>query len=64
MNADTRPRVGRNLSVTMNKGGGPERVAVETPPDDWTPPAPIGFAPPAQTTRRDVDPLRWEGDDS
>lgn len=46
-------------------GSGPQRVSTEEPPADWTPPAPVGFAPPASrnATSPEVDePQTWDGD--
>lgn len=40
------------------RGGGPERVTTEDPPDDWTPPAPVGFTAPVV----EREPLLWDGD--
>lgn len=40
------------------KGGGPERVATEEPPDDWTPTPLLGFAAPVV----EREPLTWDGD--
>lgn len=34
---------------TVERVTGPERTATEPPPDDWTPPPPVGFAPTALT---------------
>lgn len=32
-------------SASVSISGGPDRVATEPPPPDWTPPPPVGFAP-------------------
>jgi len=35
--------------TSIERVTGPERTATEPPPDDWTPPPPVGFAPTGDT---------------
>jgi hypothetical protein len=68
------PRQRPSVAIT----GGSQYVREEKPPEDWTPPAPVGFAPPTTTEKtggahrsmdgddhtRTPEPLTWEGDQS
>jgi len=40
------------------KGGGPERVSTEDPPEGWTPPPFLGFSAPTEGP----EPKLWDGD--
>lgn len=60
---DTEPTFWPWRSVSIQRTGGPERVTEEVPPEGWTPPAPVGFAPPRVDGKTvQTDPLLWEGD--
>lgn len=51
-----------SVSIT----GGSQHVRDEDPPDDWTPPGPVGFRPPETVTAPEPEhePLTWDGDQS
>lgn len=43
--------------------GGGQHLRDAEPPEDWAPPAPVGFAPPEPAHDPEpAEPLIWEGD--
>jgi hypothetical protein len=46
----------------LSKGGGPERVTSEEPPEDWQPQPFLGFTGTHAVDQSSSDPAVWDGD--